>query len=267
MSSQLPSINPTAYVGVGPTYPGQIWFRRDDPNNAVDVHNYNPGDTWINTASNLIWMLTKIVNQPPPLTKIANWIPITGGGGGGVATLTGDIGGPVAPLGGNINIFGDAAQGMQTDGTVLANTITVRGLNATTASKGVAQFDPIYFTVAAGVVSLIGNASFFWAVTVGPQILTPNRGWIGTNAGGTIFTLPVLSAVGDVVAVQGQGAAGWVINQAAGQQIIISSTSFTTPGIGGSLHSTDAYDSVYLVCLTANLIWLAVWVKGNILPI
>jgi hypothetical protein len=83
MSSNLPSRNPTGYLGVTPTYPGQIYFRKVDPLNARDIHNYNPGDTWIDTAANQIWMLSKIVNQPPPLPKIANWVNISGAGGAG----------------------------------------------------------------------------------------------------------------------------------------------------------------------------------------
>jgi len=264
MSSNLPSRNPTAYLGVTPTYPGQIYFRRVAPNNARDVHNYNPGDTWIDTSSNQIWMLSKLINQPPPLTKVANWVNISGAGAAGIATLTADIGGPVAPALGNVDIAGTAAQGIITDGTLAANTITITAADATTVTKGVSRFNPAYFTVVAGNVSLAGNASFYWAETVGPQILTPNRGWIAANAGGTTFTLPAVSAQGDVVAIQGQGVGGWVITQGAGQQIIFNSITFSTPGAGGNVSSTDAYDSIYLLCYTANLIWIAINYKGNL---
>lgn len=294
MSSSLPSKNPTGYLGVTPTYPGQIYFKKRAPINNLDVHNYLPGDTWINTASNAIWMLTKIVNQPPPLTKVANWEQISGAGAPGIGTLTGDIGGAVGPAGGNVNVVGLAAQGIVTDGTLAANTLTIEGIDATTLSKGVAQFSPLYFTTAAGVVSindastiakgvaqfdptyfvtalgvvsLTGNAGFRWAATAGPQVLTPNRGWIAANAAGTLFTLPAVSAQGDVVAIVGQGAAGWFINQAAGQQIIVSSTVQTTAGVAGSIVSSDAYDAIYLVCYTANTIWIAFNIKGNVLVI
>ena len=180
-------------------------------------------------------MLSKIVNQPPPLPKIANWVNVTGAGAAGIATLTGDIGGPIGPALGNVSLVGAGGIGLQTSGA--ANTITF---------------------------SLIGNQSFFWAATVGPQVLTPNRGWIATNAGGTAFSLPAASAQGDVVAIQGQGAGGWTITQGAGQQIIFNSTTFSTPGAGGSVSSTDAYDSIFLICYTANLIWIAVNYKGNL---
>jgi len=263
MSSSLPAFNPTGYLGTNDTNPGQLHFRDRNPINLQDVHNYSPGDTWINTTGNQIWMLTKIVNQVPPLTKLASWVNITGAGGGGILTLTPDDANVVSPVAGNCNIYGDPNQGVSTSGVSPSLFVTVA--NATTASKGVAQFNPVDFNVAAGIVSLTGGpGAAFWAATFGPQILTPNHGWIATNAGGTTFTLPAVSAQGDAVAVQGQGAGGWVIHQLAGQQIIFNSVSHTTPGAGGSVSSTDAYDSIYLVCLTANLIWLAVNYKGNL---
>jgi hypothetical protein len=235
MSSNLPTKNPTGYLGVNPTYPGQIYFRRVAPLDARDIHNYNPGDTWIDTNANQIWMLSKIVSQIPPLPKIANWVNITGAGAAGISTLTGDVGGPIGPALGNVSLVGAAGSGIVTTGAV--NTISI---------------------------SLTGNQSFFWAATAGPQVLTPNRGWIAVNAAGTTFSLPAVSAQGDVVAIQGQGAGGWTINVGAGQQIIFNSIAFTGVGPPGSVSSTDEYDSIYLICSTANLIWIAVNYKGNL---
>lgn len=68
------------------------------------------------------------------------------------------------------------------------------------------------------------------------------------------LTLPAASSVGDRVSVVGQSANGWIIAQAAGQQIQISPSS-TTLGVGGSLASTHQYDSINLICIVANTIW------------
>lgn len=68
------------------------------------------------------------------------------------------------------------------------------------------------------------------------------------------LTLPVTSDVGNLISVVGQGAGGWLIAQAAGQQIIISPRS-TTLGVTGSLASSAQYDSLNLICIVANTIW------------
>lgn len=68
------------------------------------------------------------------------------------------------------------------------------------------------------------------------------------------LTLPPTSSVGDLISVVGQGAGGWLIAQAAGQQIIISPRN-TTLGATGSLASSAQYDSLNLICIVANTIW------------
>lgn len=68
------------------------------------------------------------------------------------------------------------------------------------------------------------------------------------------LTLPPVSGVGDLISIVGQGAGGWSIAQAAGQQIFISPRS-TTLGATGSLSSSAQYDSLNLICLVANTIW------------
>ena len=68
------------------------------------------------------------------------------------------------------------------------------------------------------------------------------------------FTLPATSVVGDQLTVIGVSANGWIINQAAGQQSQVS-PSHTTLGVGGSLASSNQYDSINLICIVANTIW------------
>ena len=57
MSSQFSSNNPTGYLGISQTNPGQDWFRKRDPL-PKDFKNYSIGDRWINQANDSVWFLT-----------------------------------------------------------------------------------------------------------------------------------------------------------------------------------------------------------------
>ena len=69
--------------------------------------------------------------------------------------------------------------------------------------------------------------------------------------------------VGDIIEIVGKGAGGWLIAQNAGQTIHFGSSD-TTTGAGGSLASTNRYNSIYLVCITANTDFLVKTSGGNI---
>ena len=71
------------------------------------------------------------------------------------------------------------------------------------------------------------------------------------NVGLITATLPAVAAFGDSIIIVGKGVGGWLIAQNAGQTIHIESLD-TTTGIVGSVASTNKYDSVELVCITAN---------------
>jgi hypothetical protein len=58
--------------------------------------------------------------------------------------------------------------------------------------------------------------------------------------------------LGDVVAVAGLGAAGWVLQANTGQTIHYGSSATTS---GGTLTSTNLYDQVEVVCLVNNTTW------------
>ena len=110
-------------------------------------------------------------------------------------------------------------------------------------------------------ISSIGSG-LAWTVVSNATNMAVNNGY-GSNAGGAVaFTLPVTSAVGDTIAIQGmQGS--WNVVQAAGQRIFIGSSA-STLGATGSISSTNAFDAITLVCLVANTLWYARSVQGNI---
>lgn len=104
-------------------------------------------------------------------------------------------------------------------------------------------------------INATGGGAYKWnEVTGTSQGITVNNGYIANNGGLVTLTLPPTSAVGDHIAIVGKGAGGWLIAQNAGQNIQIGSVS-STGGIGGSVASSNQFDSVELVCTTANTTW------------
>lgn len=94
-----------------------------------------------------------------------------------------------------------------------------------------------------------------WTIVVGTtQIMSSNNGYIAANAGQVTLVLPAGSSVGDEISIVGQGAGGWKIDQNAGQLIRIGSAA-TSTGVGGSVSSTNRYDSMQMVCTVANFEW------------
>jgi hypothetical protein len=104
-----------------------------------------------------------------------------------------------------------------------------------------------------------------WSTVSGTtQAMAIDNGYVVGNAGLTTLTLPTVAAVGDVVAVAGLGAAGWIVAQNASQLIHVGA-SVSTTGIGGYIASTTQYDNVMLTCIVANTTWSTVTPpQGNI---
>lgn len=114
-------------------------------------------------------------------------------------------------------------------------------------------------------IASTGMGSFTWNEETGTSAnMAVNNGYIANNAGLVTLTLPATAAVGDVIRVVGKGAGGWRIAQNAGQAITWDETAATTTGVGGMLDSTDDFDAVELVCMTANTDFVVLSSKGNI---
>lgn len=105
-------------------------------------------------------------------------------------------------------------------------------------------------------ISASGAAGFTWSNVTGTTVtMGGNNGFIANNAGLVTLTLPPVSNIGDVLEIVGNGAGGWIIAQTAGQQIHVGSSA-STLGVGGSVASTNRYDSINLVCTVADTIWV-----------
>lgn len=94
-----------------------------------------------------------------------------------------------------------------------------------------------------------------WSEITGTsQTAAVNTGYIANNASLVTITLPTTAAQGAIIEVTGKGAGGWKLAQPASVLVHFGST-VTTTGTGGSLASTNQYDSLRIVCVTANTTW------------
>ena len=109
-----------------------------------------------------------------------------------------------------------------------------------------------------------GGGSVTWNDTTGTSAtLATANGYVADNASLVTFTLPSTAAFGDSYIVQGKGAGGWKVAQNASQQIQLGSSA-TTSGTGGSLASTNQWDALEIVCVTANTTFACRAVQGRI---
>ncbi len=126
--------------------------------------------------------------------------------------------------------------------------------------------DPVAATLTAGsgisiansaggiTISGTGSGIGWTEVTGTTQAMVADSAYVANNAGVVTFTLPATAALGTAIVILGKGAGGWAIAQNAGQNIQVGSVS-TTVGAGGSIASTNRYDSITMICITANTTW------------
>lgn len=122
---RLNGVNPLSYVGVNPyTPPG--FHLQDHAPTTEDNKGFIIGDLWLNSAGNTPPLITDVYMLLALGPNGAVWRQFGGGGGGDVATITGNAGGSVAPDGGgNINIVGNNSIGLTVSGNPGTNTLTI----------------------------------------------------------------------------------------------------------------------------------------------
>ena len=151
----------------------------------------------------------------------------SGGGGGDVLYLAGNVGGNVSPdINGLINIIGSGL--VSVSGNPATNTLTIS-------------------------FSGTGQA---WSTIGASQTLVVNNGYFCTSGGALVLTLPAISSVGNIIEITLDGSASFEIAQNAGQSICVGNQ-VTTTGVGGSLTTLNQGDAIRLVCSVANNRWNA----------
>jgi hypothetical protein len=117
----------------------------------------------------------------------------------------------------------------------------------------------ITVTNAAGSITISGGGGgYTWTEVTGvSQAMAANNGYITNNPALVTLTLPATAALGTTISIAGKGAGGWKIAQNAGQEIFFGSSA-TTIGVTGYLQSTQQFDSIELLCITADTQWTVI---------
>jgi hypothetical protein len=104
-----------------------------------------------------------------------------------------------------------------------------------------------------------------WETATADMNLVNDHGYITKIAipGLLTYTLPTTSAVGSIIEIVGYSAGGWLIAQGAGQSIGMGANTSTT-GVGGSVASFLASDSLRMLCVTADTEWEILSAIGNL---
>jgi len=106
------------------------------------------------------------------------------------------------------------------------------------------------------------NTGITWNNSITSQTAAVNNGYVSTASTLSTITLPSSVAFGSVFEVTGLGTGGWKIVYNSGQYINFGNITTTTTS--GSLASSSTFDSVRLVCVSANTVFNVVSSIGNI---
>ena len=100
-------------------------------------------------------------------------------------------------------------------------------------------------------------------ITGTTQSASADNGYITNNESLVTVTLPSTCAVGKTICVAGKGSGLWKIAQNAGQQIIFGNKN-STSGTSGYIASLYQYDSVELLCITADTVFSVIGAVGDL---
>ena len=195
--------SPLAYMGVDPVSPGQQIQKNYPP--TQNDYDFSIGAVWIVTpAPYSVWMLIDKANF------IATWVQISGGGGGsGIQTLTGDIGGAVGPnMVGNVDLQGGTHY-------------------VFTGNPG------------SNLLTLSDDGTLAYTYTTDSGVATPSSNNLNIVGAGIIST----SAVGDTVTITAAGSVpvsivvdvGGPVTPAGGVLDVLGGNNITTSGAGNTI--------------------------------
>jgi hypothetical protein len=161
--------------------------------------------------------ISSLIRGALPLSALL--LTACGGGGGGSSTTT------PATTGANSVVY--AVNKSAPVATCPTGGITVQS-GIDTNGNGV--LDPSEVTSTQYVCNGAAGPGITWVDAASSVQAVSNTGYMADNAAQVTITLPAAPNVGDVIQVNGIGAGGWAISQAAGEAIIIDSIT----GISGA---------------------------------
>ncbi len=120
-------------------------------------------------------------------------------------------------------------------------------------------------TNGAGSITVAATGGGFATVdqTGAAVTMVASTQYIADNAGLVTLTLPAVAAIGDTFRIIGKGAGGWLMAQAGGQTSHVGNQA-TTAGAGGSIASTNQWDVITIICVTANTTFSVQANQGNL---
>lgn len=236
--------SPTQYLGVLAKTPPNLIFAQRAPVDGTD-HAYNPGDLWVDQDGLAVYQFAGVTG--------ALWIALGTGATGGVVTLTGDSGGPISPVAGNIDLLGTADQ-IVTTGTTetitfsLAEDIVAPGsLTATTfleATTDITAGDNI--TATAGDIEATAGALIAGTTITAGTGITATTGNILATAGAITAGTTLTATLGDITATNGN-----IVRGTAGNKDVYSSVASTTTAGANSAGTVTLAGGTATVATTA----------------
>jgi hypothetical protein len=204
---------------------------------AASDFNFPLGQKWIYESAGTSWTLGSVT------TGSANWIAEGTGAVGGIVTVTGDAGGAISPLLGDVVLAGTAAQGISSSGA--GNTVTFTASDATTAQKGVMETSTGAESIAgASVAVAVTPASLASKLGVqtdhGVMVAAGSAAAVTALAVGTNGQLLIGAAAADPAFATAASAGGSVTFTTGANTLDFAVTQATTAQIGGSRMSSDS---------------------------
>ena len=187
-------------------------------------------------------------------TDTGTAVPVVGALTVSGGTLIGTTGaGSTVTVSADDNVVGSVATDSGTV-TPVTNSFTISGgVGISTTGAGATTT----------IDSTFGGIDINEITVTGPTSMVEDTGYIANNAAQVDLALPLTSALGSILKINGKGAGGWIISQNAGQTIHFLAQD-TTTGVGGSLASSTQYDCVTIRCITATTDWVVESVVGNL---
>ena len=238
-------------------YPNIVTTRNPNANDT----GYNFGQLWVNKFAGTAYVLASVNSG------MANWVPL-GSSTGVVTELTGNTGGAIVPISGNIDVVGSGS--ISVAGT--AGTLTISSSATTNAIQYLAGNSGGNIGPSGGVVNVVGTGSvsvsgagntltigvsttnFTWSTVTSMITMSPNHGYFCDASGGAFTVmLPASPSQGDIYRMSkiSSGTNQVTISYNASQLIQMGNLA-TTPTTG-SLVTTDIGDTLEIVYAGSNV--------------
>lgn len=189
----------------------------------------------------------------------------------GITEIDGDTGSTTGPI---VKIAGGTGITTAVSGTTVTITSTGGGSGIGTLDGDTGSATGTTITLAGGSgMSTVASGStvtfnakgggYGWIDQTSSIVMANNIAYVADSSSLVTLTLPTTVPFGTTFKITGKGTGGWQMAQQSGQTTHFLSAT-TTTGTGGSLASTGQYDTIEILCITANTTFSVIQSNGNI---